>query len=121
MAMRYSFLLPGGGANYKWSNDHSYVKVSAADTGGTYSLIEDNLSAEFTLGLHLHRHHAESFYILEGSILFYVDGDWVDASPGSAIHIPPGVPHAVDKPGSNAQMLMVIQPSGFDQYLGRTR
>lgn len=27
------------------------------------------------------------------------------------------VPHAVDKPGSSAKMLMVIQPSGFDQYL----
>ena len=117
MGKRYRFLLPGGGANYKWSNDHSYVKVSAADTGGIYSLIEDNLSAEFTLGLHLHRHHAESFYVLEGSVPFYIDGDWMDAPPGSGIHIPPGVPHAVDQPGSNAKMLMVIQPSGFDQYL----
>ncbi|MEM7315074.1 MAG: cupin domain-containing protein, partial [Planctomycetota bacterium] len=48
---------------------------------------------------------------------FYIDGDWIDASAGSAIHIPPGVEHAVDKPGSPARMLMIIQPSGFDQYL----
>lgn len=117
MDKRYSFLLPGEGANYKWSNDHSYVKVSAADTGGTYSLIEDNLTAEFTLGLHLHRHHAESFYIVEGSVPFYLDGDWLEAGPGTTIHVPPGIPHAVDRPGTNAKMIMVIQPSGFDQYL----
>lgn len=115
--MRYSFLPPGSGANYKWSNDHSYVKISAEDTGGSYSLIEDNLSAEFKLGLHLHRHHAESFYILEGSIPFYIDGDWMDATTGSTIHIPPGVEHAVDVVGGPAKMLMIMQPSGFDRYL----
>ena len=114
---RYRFLPPGGGANYKWSNDHSYVKISAEDTGGVYSLIEDNLAAEFELGLHLHRHNAESFYILDGSIPFYIDGDWMNAPSGAAIHVPPGVEHAVDKPGSPAKMLMIIQPSGFDQYL----
>ena len=98
--------------------DHSFVKISAADTGGCYSLIEDNMSAEFTLGLHLHRHHAESFYILEGTLPFYIDGDWLEANSGSTIHIPPGVPHAVDKPiGGPARMLMIIQPSSFDQYL----
>ena len=117
MAKRYRFLAPSDGPNYKWSNDHSYVKVSAADTGGAYTLIEDNLSAEFSLGLHLHQHHAETFYILEGSLPFYVDGDWMDATAGSTIHIPPGIPHAVDKPGAAAKMLMVMQPSGFDQYL----
>lgn len=114
---RYSFLPPEGGPNYKWSNDHSYVKISAEDTGGVYSLIEDNLSAEFQLGLHLHRHHAESFYILDGTIPFYIDGDWMDATAGSTIHVPPGVEHAVDKPGRSAKMLMITQPSGFDQYL----
>ncbi len=33
------------------------MKVSAADTGGTYALMEDNLKREFALGPHLHRQH----------------------------------------------------------------
>jgi hypothetical protein len=41
------------------------VKVSSADTGGSFALMENNLKLEFALGLHLHRQHAETCYILE--------------------------------------------------------
>ena len=62
--------------------------------------------------------HAETFYILEGTINFYVDGDWMAAEPGSCVHVPPGIPHAVNLPeGGTGRMLMIYQPSGFDQYL----
>ncbi|WP_146347898.1 cupin domain-containing protein [Phaeobacter marinintestinus] len=119
MAKRYSYVPAGGGQDYDWSADHTYVKVSAADTGGQYTLMEDNLKANFRLGLHLHRYHAETFYILEGSVDFYVDGDWMTAQPGTCLHIPPGVEHAcVLTQGCTAgRMLMIYQPSGFDQYL----
>jgi hypothetical protein len=40
------------------------------------------------------------------------------AAPGTCIHIPPGVPHAVELPrGRTGKMLMIYQPAGFDQYL----
>ena len=115
---RYHFVPPGGGPSYDWTQDHTFVKVSAAETGGVYSLMEDNLKREFALGLHLHRHHAETFYILDGAVDFYIDGDWMTASPASTIHIPPGIPHAVGLSGEReGKMLMIFQPSGFDQYL----
>jgi cupin superfamily acireductone dioxygenase involved in methionine salvage len=67
----------------------------------------------------MHRYHAETFYVLEGAISFHVDGDWIDAAPGTCLHIPPGVPHAckVAEGQHGARMLMIYQPSGFDQYL----
>ncbi|WP_270728925.1 cupin domain-containing protein [Shimia sp. Alg240-R146] len=118
-AKRYSYVPPGGGPNYDWSADHTFVKVAAADTGGQYTLMEDNLKANFRLGLHLHRHHAETFYILEGLVDFYVDGDWMTAKAGTCLHVPPGIEHAcVMANGCEAaRMLMVYQPAGFDQYL----
>jgi len=48
---RYRFVPPGGGPNYNWTRDHTFVKVAAADTGGAYALMEDNLKREFALGL----------------------------------------------------------------------
>jgi quercetin dioxygenase-like cupin family protein len=117
-AKRYRFVPPGGGEDYDWTRDHTFVKVSAADTGGAYALMEDNLKKEFALGLHLHRQHAETFYILDGAVNFYIDGDWMTANPGASIHVPPGVPHAVDLPaGGIGRMLMIFQPAGFDQFL----
>ena len=119
MSKRYSYVPPGGGPNYDWSADHTFVKVSAADTGGQYTLMEDNLKANFALGLHMHRYHAETFYILEGSVDFYVDGDWMTAPAGTCLHIPPGIEHACEMSagGTDARMLMIYQPSGFDGYL----
>jgi len=114
----YRVVPPGGGTSYDWARDHTFVKVAAADTGGAYALMEDNLKREFALGLHLHRAHAETFYILDGNVDFYLDGSWVTASAATTVHIPPGIPHAVVLPsGQTGRMLMIFQPAGFDQYL----
>lgn len=119
MTQRYTFHAPGGGVTYDWENDQASVKVGAADTGHAYTLVEDNLQLSFALGLHLHRQHSETFYVLEGSLSFYVDGDWLTMAPGACLHIPPGVPHAVKvTPGSTPpRMLMIYQPSGIDTFL----
>ncbi|MFN0113875.1 MAG: cupin domain-containing protein [Paracoccaceae bacterium] len=111
-------LPPGGGKGYEWSADHTFVKVGAADTGGAYALLEDNLKPGFRLGLHLHRTHAETFYILTGPVWFWLAGAWHGAEAGACIHIPPGTPHAVELPkGGTGRMLMIYQPSGFDAML----
>lgn len=119
MTKRFSFLPPGGGQDYDWAADHTFVKVSAAETGGQYTLMEDNLKASFALGLHMHRYHAETFYVLDGSIDFFVDGEWMTATPGACLHVPPGIPHActLSERCEGGRMLMIYQPSGFDGYL----
>ena len=117
-AKSYRFVPPGGGPNYDWTRDHTYVKVAAADTRGAYALMEDNLKREFALSLHLHHAHAGTFYILEGIVNFHIDGDWMAAAPGACVHIPPGVPHALDLPaGGTGRCLMIFPPAGFDQFL----
>ena len=119
MKKRFAFLPPGGGVSYDWANDHVFVKVAAADTGSAYSVVEDNFKATFALGLHLHRQHAETFYILAGSLDFYVDGEWMVAQTGACVHVPPGIPHAVTitQGFAGARSLMIFQPSFFDGFL----
>lgn len=116
---RHSFVPPSGGQDYDWSADRTFVKVSSADTGGQYALMEDNLKANFRLGLHMHCFHAETFYILNGSVEFFVDGNWMTAESGACLHIPPGIKHAcvLTEGCSAARMLTMFQPSGFDQFL----
>ena len=115
---RYAFVPPGGGPEYDWSRDRTFVKVSGEDSGGAFALMEDNLKLEFSLGLHVHRQHAETFYILDGNVDFYIDGDWSTATPGTTVHIPPGIPHAlVLQDGQTGKLLMIFQPAGFDGFL----
>jgi len=115
---RYSLVKPNEGPNYNWALDHTFVKVSSGDTGGAYTVMEDNLKVEFSLGLHVHHRTAETFYILAGAVDFYIDGDWMTATEGTTIHIPAGVAHALQLPGADtARMLMIMQPAGFDLFL----
>lgn len=94
MSLRCSNLPPGRGLNYEWSADHTFVKVSAADTGGQFALMEDNLKASFVPGLHLRRYYAETFCNHDGRIGFFIDGDCMTADPGACIHAPPGFEHS---------------------------
>jgi len=115
----YTIVPAGGGLSYAWENDHVFVKLAGSVTGGMFSIVEDNLKAEFALGLHEHRGHSETFYVLDGALKFYMDGAWTTASAGTTVHIPAGVPHAVKMAGGPGKSLMIFQPSFFEDYLAR--
>ena len=62
--------------------------------------------------MHVHRTHAESFYVLEGELTFTAGGRELRAEPGSWVQIPPGVPHTFVSPGDrSARFLNVHTPS----------
>ena len=110
------YLAPGEGKNYEWGQDHIFVKLSSAETGGLATVIEDNLKPGFKLGRHLHRKHTEIFYILDGEVEFTVGDKSFMATAGAVIYLPPGTPHAVKSP-KGGKMLMFYTPGGFDEML----
>jgi quercetin dioxygenase-like cupin family protein len=64
---------------------------------------------------HIHREHADAFYVLEGEMDFHVAGETVRASAGWFVLSPPGVVHGF-QPGS-ARMLNFHAPGA--PYVGR--
>jgi quercetin dioxygenase-like cupin family protein len=64
---------------------------------------------------HVHREHADAFYVLEGEMDFHVAGETVRASAGWFVLSPPGVVHGFG-PGS-ARMLNFHAPG--TPYVGR--
>ncbi len=58
------------------------AKVAAVDSGGQCMLMEDHLKANFRLGFRKNRCRAETFHVLEGSVDFLLDGDWMAALNG---------------------------------------
>jgi glyoxylate utilization-related uncharacterized protein len=43
---------------------------------------------------HTSKREHEGFYVVEGQIIFYVDGQRIEAKPGTFINIPPNVLHS---------------------------
>ena len=66
---------------------------------------------------HVHLRHADCFHVLEGELELTADGETIQALPGTAVVIPPGVVHAFTSVG-RARFLNVHAPSyGFTEYL----
>jgi len=89
--------LPG-----EWSDDAlSIVEVSSTEGRAT--------------GLHTDPSH-ETFYVLEGEVLFHVDGDERRAGPGETIAMRRGVPHAFMIVSPTARFLVMNAPGTQDRF-----
>ena len=68
---------------------------------------------------HIHRHHADAFYVLEGRLEFSVDDELRILGPGGFVLIPPLLIHTFRNPGPEpAHALNIHAPGcGFDEYL----
>lgn len=94
------------------------VKASGAETGGTLAALENLLPAGFATPLHVHRDADEPYYVLEGDVTFYCEGEAYRAGPGSFLFLPRGVPHAfrVSEAGP-ARLLILTLPGGFEDFV----
>ena len=86
-------------------------KVTSADTGGTFAIIEDSAPRGKTTPLHSHPLFEEHFYVLEGEMLFHLDGEEAPCGPGSAVSVPRGAPHAFLVTSEFARFLGLWTPS----------
>jgi quercetin dioxygenase-like cupin family protein len=106
-------LLVGGG-------DRVTYKVRSAETDGSYFCFEVSTTPGFGPPLHTHAYR-ELFYVLEGEYEFTVERDGqletVTGSPGTAVAVPPNVPHTF-KNGSSApaRLLFVHQPAALEEF-----
>src|ERR1700688_4626878 len=76
----------GGGA-HTW-------KATAEETGGAFLLFEDRMEQGKMTPLHIHPESDETMYLLEGEILFHMDGGEHRLGIGGLAVAPRGVPHA---------------------------
>jgi mannose-6-phosphate isomerase-like protein (cupin superfamily) len=87
-------------------------------TDGAFAVVE----AEFPPGtagppVHLHPASDETYYILSGMLLMYIDGEVNEVSVGGLAHISRGTPHTYStRPGIGARWLTLHNPGGYEQY-----
>ena len=88
------------------------LKVGSDRTGGAYSLFEVAVGVEGGEGPHVQHREDECFYVLEGRFGFDVEGEQIEAGPGSLVYVPKGVLHAFENAGETTGRMMVSQTPG---------
>lgn len=90
--------------------------VTAADTGGRFSVVEHILAPKaMAAPMHRHTREDEYSYVLEGQVGAILDGHEVTALAGDLLFKPRGQWHTFWNPGdTTARILELISPSGID-------
>jgi quercetin dioxygenase-like cupin family protein len=87
------------------------IKAAAEQNGNRFSLFEQFAPGGSATPFHVHPEDDESFYVLDGSLTFYLeDGSSIPASAGSFVHVPGGIGHAFRVASETARMLILTTP-----------
>jgi mannose-6-phosphate isomerase-like protein (cupin superfamily) len=89
-------LHPGEGRDYPMGRVSIVFKAGGHETDGNYSVSEWWLDSH-TKGSDAHHHPGdEVFFMLEGTMHFLVDDEWVEAPAGSFVLVPSGLTHTFE-------------------------
>jgi quercetin dioxygenase-like cupin family protein len=99
-----------------WFNGaHVTVKVPGEWSDEAFSIVEVESTKGRATGLHTDPSH-ETFYILDGRLLFHVDGEQRHASAGDTVALRQGVPHAFLVVSETARFLVINTPGTHDRF-----
>lgn len=93
------------------------VRLHSNQVGGALSIIEACVPSLMGPPKHIHNEREETFEILEGTFRFQVGDEEFDASPGTVVSVPRGVPHAWANVGNDTgRILFIFTPGGIDDF-----
>jgi quercetin dioxygenase-like cupin family protein len=109
--------LPGE-SELRWMGETStYFLATGEQTGGTFTLVDEQAKLGESVPLHLHRDDMESFYVVEGEITLYIgDQPGARAGAGSFAHLPGGTVHGFRVESETARYLILTTPRHGEFY-----
>jgi len=103
--------------NSIWYNGHTFSFLLGADqTGGAFALLYCYFRKGGEPPAHFHRNEDETFYMLEGEILFHIGDKKFKAKAGDLAFGPKGVPHQFSLVTETAKALLLIAPGGIETF-----
>jgi len=106
---------PGTGARTWLLGDTYTLKLSGAQTGGAFALLEPVVPPGGGPPPHIHYAEDETFIILEGEIAFTAEAGTIPAPVGTVVHVPKGTRHSYATVGTMpVRMLFLYAPAGME-------
>jgi quercetin dioxygenase-like cupin family protein len=106
---------PGGGEAIWFNGALQDVKLPGEWSDEAVSVVEVASTRGRATGLHTDPSH-ETFHVLEGELLFHVDGDEHRAPAGETVAIRRGVPHAFLVVSETVRFLVINAPGTQDSF-----
>lgn len=97
------------------AGDEYYYYATGKDTDGQYFFFESIVPPGGGPPAHVQTKEEEAFYILDGEVTFYAEGNITVATKGTYLNVPKGVRHRFrNNSEENARMLVFFAPAGIE-------
>ncbi len=112
-------LAEGEGRSYAMPGMTAIFKTDGPETNEAYSISEWWLEAGAAgPGKHTHEANDDTFYILEGTLSFWLADRWIEAPKGSFVRVPAGVEHDYEnRTSERVGILNLYIPGGFEDHM----
>ena len=90
--------------------------VTGEDTEGRIAVVERLVRKGSEPHSRVHTREDLVVYVLEGSVLFLIDGERLQAPEGLWVPLPRSCEHSYSVESEEARLLIVAVPSGFEGY-----
>jgi quercetin dioxygenase-like cupin family protein len=94
-----------------------HLRAAAADTSGTFALLEHHGERGYNSPLHLHDNDEETFLVLDGELRVEVGAEVHAVGAGGLAILPRGIAHGFVVVSPSARFLTLHTPSGFDRFV----
>ena len=101
-----------------WLNSKQVkCKTVSEDHLGGYSLFEVTVAPQGSLLAHVHHWEGETYYILEGKLLFQEGERRFTATAGACVNVPKGILRTFKNVGTqSARLLVIITPAWYGKF-----
>ena len=66
--------------------------------------------------LHLHNREDEIICVLEGKLVFHLDGKLLPCNPGTCVFLPRGCEHTFSVESGESRLLVIVVPAGLEGF-----
>jgi len=110
-----SIVLPG---QYSEGRRGFEIILPSSETGGVFAVVETLFPANSSgPPMHVHTRSDETYYILAGVLLMWVEDKVVEVPAGGLVHISPNTKHTyATPPDTDARFLTLHNPGGYEMY-----
>jgi quercetin dioxygenase-like cupin family protein len=100
-----------------WLGTSYRTILSARDSGGAMSIVDSVGPSDSGPPRHIHDREDETFVILSGRCLFWLEGETFERGAGETVFIPRGREHTFRVVGGNpSRHLVILTPGGFEGF-----
>ncbi len=104
---------------YGAGDEYAYL-ATGRDTDGGYFMMHAVVPPGGGPPPHTQTREEEGFYVLEGRVTFWIEGERKETEAGAFVHVPRGVAHNFrNESDQNARMLIWFTPAGIEEMFTR--